>query len=114
VQEGDSLGQTVSPNSKGGGPHSLVGRPLSDVERYYIEQALEVTNGNRDQAARMLGIGERTLYRNIQQWKLQDEVKKALADAGGKLLDAAKVLGIKESELQRKLKRWGITTDGKE
>ncbi len=48
----------------------LIGRPLEEVERYYILKALELTGGNREEAARLLGIGERTLYRKIQQWKL--------------------------------------------
>jgi DNA-binding NtrC family response regulator len=41
------------------GPASLVGRPLAEVERYYIEQALQLAGGNREKAARMLGISER-------------------------------------------------------
>jgi two-component system response regulator HydG len=52
------------------GPDSLVGRPLEDVERYYIQKSLELTQGNREEAARMLGIGERTLYRKIKEWGL--------------------------------------------
>jgi two-component system response regulator HydG len=34
-----------------------------------MEKALELTGGNREEAARLLGIGERTLYRNLQKWK---------------------------------------------
>ena len=49
---------------------SLIGRPLEEVEAYYIEQALKQTNGNREDAARMLGIGERTLYRKIKEYGL--------------------------------------------
>jgi two-component system response regulator HydG len=52
-----------------GGPDALVGRPLAEVERYYMEKALELTGQNREEAARLLGIGERTLYRNLQKWK---------------------------------------------
>ncbi len=48
----------------------LVGRPLEDVERYYIQKALELTGGKREEAAVMLGIGERTLYRKIKEWGL--------------------------------------------
>ena len=94
------------------GPSNLVGRRLSEVERYYIEQALELSNGNREEAARMLGIGERTLYRVIQEWKLQDRIRQALAEAGGELGDAARRLGMKEPVLRRKLKKWGWTTEG--
>ncbi|MBX9583946.1 MAG: sigma-54 dependent transcriptional regulator [Gemmataceae bacterium] len=52
-----------------GGPDHLVGRPLAEVERYYMEKALELTRGNREEAANLLGIGERTLYRKLQEWK---------------------------------------------
>ncbi|MFO0909771.1 MAG: sigma-54 dependent transcriptional regulator [Isosphaeraceae bacterium] len=46
----------------------LVGRSLEEVERYYIAQTLRQTNGNREEAARLLGIGERTLYRKIKEY----------------------------------------------
>lgn len=49
---------------------SLVGRPIKDVEAYYIEQALKQTGGNREEAARLLDIGERTLYRKIKDYKI--------------------------------------------
>lgn len=52
-----------------GGPDHLVGRPLDEVERYYTEKALELTGGNREEAARLLRISERTLYRKLQEWK---------------------------------------------
>ena len=51
------------------GPDHLIGRPLAEVERYYMEKALELTKGNREEAAALLGIGERTLYRKLQEWK---------------------------------------------
>ena len=51
------------------GPDPMLGRPLADVERYYMERALEMTANNREEAAKMLGIGERTLYRKLQEWK---------------------------------------------
>jgi two-component system response regulator HydG len=60
-----------------GGPDRLVGRPLADVERYYTERALAQAAGKRDVAAAMLGIGERTLYRNLQKWKKEDDDKAA-------------------------------------
>ena len=71
IQEGDSLRATLSPNNHAASPSGLVGRPLNEVERYYIEQALDLTGGNREEAARMLGIGERTLYRKIKKWELE-------------------------------------------
>ncbi|CAN5192144.1 sigma-54 dependent transcriptional regulator [soil metagenome] len=60
----------TSPNMVAeSGANHLIGKPMSDVERYYTERALELTDGNRHEAARMLGISERTLYRKIQEWK---------------------------------------------
>ena len=67
-----SSGGSSSPLADGG-PDRLVGRPLAEVERYYTERALALAGGKRDEAARMLGIGERTLYRNLQKWKTEDE-----------------------------------------
>ena len=55
----------------------------------------------------MLGIGERTLYRVIQDWKLQDKIRKALDDAGNDVAAAAKALNMKEAALERKIKKWG-------
>jgi two-component system response regulator HydG len=57
------------------GSDHLVGQPMEEVERYYMEKALELTKGNREEAAKMLGIGERTLYRKIQEWKKETEKK---------------------------------------
>jgi two-component system response regulator HydG len=91
------------------GSTPLVGRPLTEIERYYIEKTLELTGGNREEAARTLGIGERTLYRIMQEWKLQDKIRKALADAHGNLDEAARLLGTKPQSLERKLKKWGMT-----
>jgi len=56
-------------SSAAAGTDHLVGRPLEEVERYFTERALELTKGNREEAATMLGISERTLYRKIQEWK---------------------------------------------
>ena len=55
------------------GADGLVGRSLADVERYYTEKALAIAEGNREVAAKMLNVGERTLYRNLQKWKKDDE-----------------------------------------
>lgn len=39
--------------------------PLIDVERAYIRRVLEVTQGNKARAARILGLDRRTLYRKL-------------------------------------------------
>jgi two-component system response regulator HydG len=49
---------------------ALVGRPLEEVERLFITETLKLTGGNREQAAQLLGIGERTLYRKIKEYQL--------------------------------------------
>jgi len=54
----------------GGGPDQLVGRPMTEVEKYYIARALEMTEGKRDEAAKLLGIGVRTLYRKLKEYDL--------------------------------------------
>lgn len=108
LPEGESLRRHPAVEAKPEGPNSLVGRPLTEVERYYIEATLELTGGNREEAARRLGIGERTLYRVIQDWKVQDQIKEALNAAGGDLEEAAKSLGLNPASLQRKMKKLGI------
>jgi len=72
-----ALGSSSLTPSPVHGNDDFVGRPLAEVERYYTERALALTEGNREEAARMLGIGERTLYRKLQEWKKEDEQRLA-------------------------------------
>ncbi len=105
VQESGIVRKTpITPTS---GAVALVGRPLAEVERYYIEQALALTEGNREAAAGLLGMGERTLYRKINEWKAQDKVREKLDEAGGNVAEAARKLNMKPTALERKLKKWG-------
>ena len=48
----------------------LTGRTVRDVERELIAQTLEHTGGDRREAARLLGISERTLYRKLKTYDL--------------------------------------------
>jgi two-component system response regulator HydG len=48
----------------------LIGQPLEEYEKYAIEVTLKLTNGNREEAARMLGIGARTLYRKLEKYDI--------------------------------------------
>jgi DNA-binding NtrC family response regulator len=50
------------------------GTKMADVERMVIEAALKETRGNRRRAAELLGIGERTLYRKIREFKVPEEI----------------------------------------
>jgi two-component system response regulator HydG len=49
----------------------LAGLSMDDVERELIRSTLALTEGNREAAAKMLGIGERTLYRKINKYGLR-------------------------------------------
>lgn len=42
--------------------------PLSEMERHYIERAIELCQGNVQQAARKLGISASTIYRKKESW----------------------------------------------
>jgi two-component system response regulator HydG len=50
--------------------HELVGKSLADIEGLFIGETLKATAGNREEAAQILGIGERTLYRKIKEYGL--------------------------------------------
>jgi DNA-binding NtrC family response regulator len=60
--------QTPPPNVVSIAP----GTRMADVERAVIEAALKETRGNRRRAAEMLGIGERTLYRKIKEYRMPE------------------------------------------
>jgi len=64
-------GETDGGDAFTPGADMLIGRPLTEVEKYYIARALELTDGKRAEAAKMLGIGERTLFRKIKEYGLK-------------------------------------------
>ncbi|MGH7341136.1 MAG: helix-turn-helix domain-containing protein, partial [Candidatus Rokuibacteriota bacterium] len=47
-------------------PAELV--PLEEVERRYILRVMEAVDGNKTEAAQVLGVGRRTLYRKLEQY----------------------------------------------
>ena len=55
---------------KASGHYELAGRKLAEVERDLIESTLALTEGNRHKAAKLMGIGERTLYRKLHEYGL--------------------------------------------
>jgi two-component system response regulator HydG len=66
---------TISESREGrgasaGGGFQLAGRSLEEVERELIRENLELMGGNREKTAKLLGIGERTLYRKIKEYGL--------------------------------------------
>ena len=53
-----------------GGPAAPVLPTLDELERAHIGRALEAAHGHRAQAARLLGISERNLYRKLRSYGL--------------------------------------------
>jgi len=51
-------------------PGDLAGMPLNELEKQAIIDTLAKTGNNREKAAKILGIGERTLYRKIKEYNL--------------------------------------------
>jgi len=58
-------------SSQSGSIGSLAGVGLDKLEKEAIRQTLAMTGGNREQAANLLGIGERTLYRKLKEYGLK-------------------------------------------
>ena len=52
-------------------PQTLSAFDLSSVEKLHIQRVLIHTRGNKTEAARLLNIGLTTLYRKIEEYKLQ-------------------------------------------
>ena len=44
--------------------------PLEEVERRYVLRVMEAVGGSKTLAARVLGIGRKTLYRKLEQYKI--------------------------------------------
>ncbi len=53
------------------GAASLAGTSLEQIEKRAIRETLRLTAGNREHAAMLLGIGERTLYRKLKEYGLR-------------------------------------------
>lgn len=54
------------------GPEQLVGKnvPLEAIERRHIEGVLQMANGNKNQAAQVLGIDRTTLYNKLKKYQM--------------------------------------------
>jgi two-component system response regulator HydG len=64
-------GTIQSGTSSSAGVTALAGMTLKEAEEKLIRATLELTDGNREKAATMLDIGERTLYRKIKEYGLK-------------------------------------------
>ncbi|HEY8666842.1 MAG TPA: sigma-54 dependent transcriptional regulator [Tepidisphaeraceae bacterium] len=58
------------PGEPTSGMNNLVGISIEQAEKELIRNTLKMVNGNREQASKILGIGERTLYRKIKDYGL--------------------------------------------
>jgi two-component system response regulator HydG len=68
-ESGTESNDSAAPSAALTGSSDLIGQPLSVVERWIIEETLKLTGDNREEAAKILGIGARTLYRRLDQYK---------------------------------------------
>jgi two-component system response regulator HydG len=66
----EPVAEDKSENDTAASLTGLVGKPLSEIERLFITETLKSTGGNRVEAAQLLEIGERTLYRKIKEYEL--------------------------------------------
>ena len=68
----DVLPREIRPSNMDAnvGMNNLAGVSLEQIEKEAIRKTLEMVHGNREQAAKLLGIGERTLYRKIKDYNL--------------------------------------------
>ena len=67
------LPAALRPHVAPGPPRQDAAEPLptlQEVERAHIELALRASSGHRGNAARMLGISERSLYRKLEEYRL--------------------------------------------
>jgi two-component system nitrogen regulation response regulator GlnG len=68
------LAPGVAPGAGPGAPPSPEARatllPLEEVERLHVLRVLDAVDGNREEAARVLGISRRTLSRMARRWTL--------------------------------------------
>jgi two-component system response regulator HydG len=74
VLELSDVPETVLLGARGasgrGAGLELTGLSLAEIERAAIEANLQLVGGNRQKAAAILGIGERTLYRKLKEYGL--------------------------------------------
>lgn len=75
VLDQGQVGVSEEPEADPEPPGGVVYRPgmtMDEVERETIQLALDEVGGNRRKAAEALGIGERTLYRKIKKFGLEE------------------------------------------
>lgn len=56
-------------------PHKLLGLSLAQLEKRHILRVLSSTNGNKTQAARILGIDTKTLYNKLKSYQVSQKTR---------------------------------------
>ena len=67
----DKPGRPV-PAEGGAATAELIGKTWDEIERWAIENTLKLTSGNREEAARVLDIGVRTIYRKLEKYAREE------------------------------------------
>ncbi len=69
--DGDTPAPAAGPTSAapGGEPTYEAGLPMAELEKRHILKTLAEQGHNRTRAARVLGIGRRTLQRKLEEYK---------------------------------------------
>jgi two-component system response regulator HydG len=55
-----------------GAQSQLLGKSMHEIEKWAILETLQMTGGNREEAARILQIGARTLYRKLDKYREEE------------------------------------------
>ena len=71
IPEDIRSGDAPEPDEPAAPVVSLAGTSLEQIEKRAIRETLRLTAGNREHAAKLLGIGERTLYRKLKDYGLR-------------------------------------------
>lgn len=58
-----------------GSPSSTALLTLAELERQHVQEVMSLVGGRRSEAARILGIDRKTLYRKLTQYGLYDETR---------------------------------------
>jgi DNA-binding NtrC family response regulator len=77
----DDLPDTVIPSSPAAAQPAANSSHLRDVERRHVQQVLQQTHNNKVNAAKMLGISRRALYRLIDKYGLETKRPELLPPA---------------------------------
>jgi two-component system response regulator HydG len=56
------------PMTMPGTLRELIGKTMTEIEMLVITETLNSVQGNREETAKILDIGERTLYRKIKEY----------------------------------------------